>query len=231
MFLASFPAGPWQANCYLLATRAGGECLIVDPGMQAVDGVTDLVDKHALRPTGILLTHGHFDHVASASALADAYGVPCWIHADDRVLLSDPAQGLSPELASMVAPLVAATSWAEPTNLRLLADGDVVEAAGLAVAVTHAPGHRPGCVMFGVDYPGHAEIDRVVFSGDVLFAGSIGRTDLPGGDAEAMNETLRRRVRTLPPTAAILPGHGPQSVMARELATNPYLQDDYLRTR
>lgn len=231
MFLASFPAGPWQANCYLLAPAAGGECLIVDPGMEAVEGVTGLVDTHDLRPAGVLLTHGHFDHVASAAALADTYGVPCWIHADDRVLLSDPGQGLSAELASLVAPLVGATSWDEPANLRLLADGDVIEAGGLSLSVTHAPGHRPGCVLFGIDYPGHPEVDRLVFSGDVLFAGSIGRTDLPGGDTEVMNETLRRRVLSLPPSAAILPGHGPQTVMARELATNPYLQADYLRIR
>lgn len=231
VFLASFPAGPWQANCYLAAARTGGECLIVDPGMDALSGVRQLVDEHALRPAGILLTHGHFDHVATATELAGEFGVPCWIHPDDRELLTDPAAGLGADLAALAEQWFGGTPPVEPDDLRLLDDGDVVEAAGLALRVIHAPGHRPGCVMFALDYPGHPEIESVVFSGDVLFAGSIGRTDLPGGDHHVMLDTLRGPVLGLSDATAVLPGHGPQTVMARERATNPYLQPDYLRTR
>lgn len=229
MFLASFPAGPLQANCYLVADGPGGECLIIDPGMDAVAGVRELVGSHDLRPAGILLTHGHLDHVASAADLAGSFGVPCWIHPDDRGLLTDPAAGLSADAAGLIAGLPAG-ALVEPADLRPLAGGDVVATAGLEVSVIHAPGHRPGCVMFRLAYPGHAVVTSVLFSGDVLFAGSIGRTDLPGGDPAAMTDTLRRRVLALDDTTAILPGHGPQTLMARERATNPYLQLPPLRT-
>ncbi len=227
VFLASFPAGPWQANCYLAALDRGADCLIVDPGMDAIAAVRDLVEEHHLVPAGVLLTHGHLDHVASAALLADGFGVPCWIHPADRELLTDPAAGLAAmgrQIAAQLPPM------SEPGDLRLLAEGDRVEAGGLSLAVTHAPGHRPGCVLFTLDYPDHPEVDRVVFTGDVVFAGSIGRTDLPGGDPEQMVDTLRRTVLALPDSAALLPGHGPQTVMGHERANNPYLQPDFLRT-
>ncbi len=102
------------------------------------------------------------------------------------------------------------------------------DVAGLTFEVVHAPGHRPGCVMLSTPFTGHDQLDSVVFSGDVLFAGSIGRTDLPGGDHAVMLDTLRGPVLGLSDTAAILPGHGQQTVMARERAVNPYLQADYL---
>ncbi|MGC3955807.1 MAG: MBL fold metallo-hydrolase [Propionicimonas sp.] len=101
--------------------------------------------------------------------------------------------------------------------------------AGLEFGVQHAPGHTAGCVLLGIDYPGHDQIDRIVFSGDVLFAGSIGRTDLPGGDPEVMRQSLAGPVLEIPDATALLPGHGPQSTMARERATNPYLQPAFLR--
>ncbi|MFT4218032.1 MAG: MBL fold metallo-hydrolase [Micropruina sp.] len=232
MFLASFPAGPWQANCYLAAAAAGAECVIVDPGVDAFDGVRDAVADHGLTPVGVLLTHGHIDHVASATRVADEWGVPAWIHADDRELLTDPAAGLGPSSASLLAQVLGEVELAEPDDLRFFESG--LDVAGLTFDVLHAPGHRPGCVMLSTRLTGHDQLDTVVFSGDVLFAGSIGRTDLPGGDHAIMLNTLRGPVLDLPDTAAILPGHGQQTVMARERATNPYLQADYLggvRTR
>ncbi|MFZ1411540.1 MAG: MBL fold metallo-hydrolase [Micropruina sp.] len=229
MFLASFPAGPWQANCYLAAAEAGAECVIVDPGVDASEGVRSLVAEHDLTPAGILLTHGHIDHVATAAALAREYGVPCWIHPEDRLLLTDPAAGLSSDSRTLLAQLFGDERFEEPPDLRML-DERGFELGGLEFSVVHAPGHRPGCVMFGVAYGGHPEIDRVMFTGDVVFAGSIGRTDLPGGDSDVMRETLITKVLALPDTAALLPGHGPQTVMARERATNPYLHTDFLRS-
>ncbi len=232
MFLASFPAGPWQANCYLAARAAGSECVVIDPGVDAFDGVRAAVTEHGLTPVGVLLTHGHIDHVASATRVADEWGVPAWIHADDRELLTDPVAGLGPSSAELLAQVLGNVDLAEPADLRLFETG--VDVAGLTFEVIHAPGHRPGCVMLSTALTGHDQLDAVVFSGDVLFAGSIGRTDLPGGDHAVMLDTLRGPVLGLPDTAAILPGHGQQSVMARERATNPYLQADYLggvRTR
>lgn len=226
MFLASFPAGPWQANCYLAAPAAGAECVVIDPGVDAFDGVRAAVANHGLTPVGVLLTHGHIDHVASATRVADEWGVPAWIHADDRELLTDPVAGLGPSSAELLAQVLGDLDLAEPEDLRFFETG--LDVAGLSFEVIHAPGHRPGCVMLSSRLTGHDQLDAVVFSGDVLFAGSIGRTDLPGGDHAVMLDTLRGPVLALPDTAAILPGHGQQTVMARERATNPYLQADYL---
>ncbi len=226
VFLASFPSGPWQANCYLAATAAGRECVIVDPGVGAGDGVRQLVAAHGLTPAGVLLTHGHIDHIASAAELADEWGVPAWIHAADRELLTDPAAGLDPSVAPLLAEVLGPEPLAEPSDLRLFDTG--VEVAGLTFDVIHAPGHRPGCVLLRTALTGSPDVDAVVFSGDVLFAGSIGRTDLPGGDHTVMLDTLRGPVLGLADASAILPGHGQQSLMGRERATNPYLQADYL---
>ncbi len=232
MFLASFPAGPWQANCYLAASSAGSECVVIDPGVDAYDGVRAAVTEHGLTPVGVLLTHGHIDHVASATRVAQEWGVPAWIHAADRELLTDPVAGLGPAPADLLAQVLGHVQLTEPADLRFFEPGLAV--AGLTFEVLHAPGHRPGCVMLSTALTGHDQLDAVVFSGDVLFAGSIGRTDLPGGDHAVMLDTLRGQVLDLPDSAAILPGHGQQTVMARERATNPYLQADYLggvRTR
>ena len=232
MFLASFPAGPWQANCYLAASSAGSECVVIDPGVDAYDGVRAAVTEHGVIPVGVLLTHGHIDHVASATRVAQEWGVPAWIHAADRELLTDPVAGLGPASADLLAQVLGDVELTEPDDLRFFETG--LDVAGLTFEVIHAPGHRPGCVMLSTALTGHDQLDAVVFSGDVLFAGSIGRTDLPGGDHAVMLDTLRGQVLDLPDSAAILPGHGQQTVMARERATNPYLQADYLggaRTR
>jgi hydroxyacylglutathione hydrolase len=227
VFLASFAAGPWQANCYLAARAAGHECVVVDPGVGATSGVRRLAKDHGLTPVGVLLTHGHLDHIASAVELADAFGVPAWIHAADRELLTDPASGLGEMGRAYVAEHFSDPPLAEPADLRFFESG--LDVAGLSFEVIHAPGHRPGCVMLRTAYEGHDTIGSVVFTGDVLFAGSIGRTDLPGGDHAVMLDTLRGPVLSLPDDAAVLPGHGGQSVMARERATNPYLQSTNLR--
>jgi hydroxyacylglutathione hydrolase len=116
-------------------------------------------------------------------------------------------------------------SFTEPDDVRELNDGAEVALAGLRFSAIHAPGHTPGSIMFQTPYKGQPDIDSVVFSGDVLFAGSIGRTDLPGGNMADMLKSLRTKVLPLPDTVAVLPGHGPQTTMARERAGNPYLQN------
>lgn len=229
MFLASFASGPWRANCYLAGPAPGGECVIIDAGVAAADGVEVLVGEHELRPVAVLATHGHIDHVASAAQLADRYRVPLWIHPADRHLLTDPAAGLGPDSRDLLADLLPGP-LREPASVTLFEPGQQLSLAGLEFSVTHAPGHTAGCVLLGVSYPDSDQVSQVVFSGDVLFAGSIGRTDLPGGDPEAMRLTLLGPVLALPDDTALLPGHGPQTLMATERATNAYLQPALLRT-
>jgi hydroxyacylglutathione hydrolase len=226
VLLASFPAGPWQTNCYLAATKPGDECVIIDPGMDAVPGIARLILEHRLKPVAILLTHGHLDHMFSVTPLCRSYASSCWVHPDDRVLLTDPLRAMGEETRLLLERLTGRlAAFTEPDDVRELTDGAEIELAGLTFQAIHAPGHTPGSTMFQSDYDGRPEIDSVMFSGDVLFAGSIGRTDLPGGNMADMLKSLRTKVLPLPNTVAVLPGHGPQTTMARERAGNPYLQN------
>jgi glyoxylase-like metal-dependent hydrolase (beta-lactamase superfamily II) len=184
--------------------------VIIDPGMDAVAGVTELIIEHRLKPVAVMLTHGHLDHMASVTPLCSSYDTTCWVHPGDRVLLADPLRAMEAEVRLMLQRLSGHPAvFTEPDDVRELTDGAEVSVAGLAFQAIHAPGHTPGSTMFQISYQVHPDIDSVVFSGDVLFAGSIGRTDL----------------LPLPDTVAVLPGHGPQTTMARERVSNPYLQN------
>ncbi len=221
MLVAGFPAGPWGTNCYLVATGAGQECVIIDPGKDATEGVVELVREHRLKPVSILLTHGHIDHVWCVVPVAGAYESPAYVHPQDRHLLTNPAAGISPESAAMA--LGAGYAFAEPDEVRELTDGVRLELAGLTFAVDHTPGHTPGSVVFRSPYDGSIDVPEVMFGGDLLFAGSIGRTDLPGGDHATMLRSLADKVLPLDDAVIVLPGHGPQTSIGRERATNPYL--------
>lgn len=228
MLIASFAAGPWQTNCYVVAPAgAGGECLVLDPGVGAADGVRALLAQHHLTCAGIVATHGHIDHVYAVAGLCGELGVPVWIHEADRHLLTDPLAGVGPMARDLLLQLHGSTTLDEPADVRVLVDGGTLSLAGVELDVTLAPGHTQGSVLLGAAYAAEG-IDRIVFSGDVLFAGSIGRTDLPGGDHDEMLETLRTKVLPIPDGTAVLPGHGAQTTMARERATNPYLRKDVL---
>jgi hydroxyacylglutathione hydrolase len=222
VLIAGFPAGPWAANCYVVATGPGSECIVVDPGKDAVDGVAEIVRQHRLKPVSVLLTHGHIDHVWCVVPVAGTYDATAWLHPSDRHLLKDPMAGISPESAAMM--LGSGYSFAEPDDVAELADGQCLELAGLALRVDHTPGHTEGSVTFRTPYAGD-DVSEVMFAGDLLFAGSIGRSDLPGGDHATMMETLRTKVLTLPDDIVVLPGHGEQTSIGRERATNPFLQD------
>ena len=222
VLIAGFPAGSWAANCYVVATGPGSECVVVDPGQDAAPGIADIVREHRLKPVAVLLTHGHVDHMWSVTPVAGTYDATAWIHPRDRHLLSDPLAGISPESAAML--LGGRYEFTEPDEVAELADGQRLELAGLEVVVDHAPGHTEGSVAFRTPYA-EDDISQVMFSGDLLFAGSIGRTDLPGGDHATMLETLRDKVLTLPDDVVVLPGHGEQTSIARERATNPFLLD------
>ncbi|HSS67716.1 MAG TPA: MBL fold metallo-hydrolase [Nocardioidaceae bacterium] len=222
MLIASFPAGPWATNCYVVAAAAGEECVIVDPGMESTDGVAEIVREHSLRPAAVLVTHGHIDHMFCVAPVAGAYDATAYVHPDDRALLTDPFAGLSPETAGML--LGGDFTFAEPDDVRELADGGRIEVAGLVIDVDHSPGHTPGSVTFRTPYDRPDETPQVMFSGDLLFAGSIGRTDLPGGDHPTMLRSLATKVLPLADDIVVLPGHGPQTTIGRERAANPFLR-------
>ncbi|WP_300643261.1 MBL fold metallo-hydrolase [Nocardioides sp.] len=227
MLIAGFPAGPWGTNCYVVATGPGQECVVVDPGKDAASGVAEVVREHRLKPVSVLVTHGHVDHMWCVAPVAGSYDATAWIHPADRHLLSDPMAGMSRETTQML--LGGSYEWAEPDDVRELADLQELELAGVRFTVDHTPGHTEGSVTFRTPYlPGgqpSGEVSEVMFSGDLLFAGSIGRTDLPGGDHPTMLRSLATKVLPLADDVVVLPGHGEQTSIGRERATNPYLLD------
>jgi hydroxyacylglutathione hydrolase len=213
VLIAGFPAGAWATNCYLVAPRAGAECVIIDPGQEAEQGIEDVVARYHLRPVAVLLTHGHIDHIWSVAPVCGAKEIPAYIHPADRGLLTDPARGLGLPPGQ---PLFRGLTFTEPDDVAELADGMTLNLAGLEFAVDHAPGHTPGSVTFRA--PGGP-----LFSGDLLFAGSIGRTDLPGGDYQTILDSLARVCLPLPDETTVLPGHGPDTTIGAERAANPFL--------
>jgi hydroxyacylglutathione hydrolase len=212
MLIAGFPAGSFAANCYIVASEPGAECLIIDPGQDAEAGIEELVAKYRLRPAAVLATHGHIDHIWSVAPVCGARNIPAYIHPDDRGLLSDPARGIS-LLAGQQ--LFGGITFTEPDDVLELADGMTLELAGISMVVDHAPGHTPGSVTF--------RLPDTMFTGDLLFAGSIGRTDLPGGDYQTILDSLARVCLPLPDDTVVLAGHGPQTTIGAERATNPFL--------
>jgi hydroxyacylglutathione hydrolase len=225
LLVVGFPSVAFGTNVYVIAPAAGEECVVVDPGIEVSDGVDAILREHGLEPVAVLLTHGHLDHTFSVVPVGTRRGLPAFIHGGDRDLLSDPMKGLSPESASMFGGRL---TWVEPDDVRVIGD-EPLELAGLHIDVDHAPGHTPGSVMFRLagapdggdgDTP---ELDQTLFSGDVLFAGSIGRTDLPGGSTEEMMESLAEKVLPLADSTLVLPGHGEATTIGQERATNPFL--------
>ena len=238
MRILGLTAPVFAAACYVVAAD-DGDCVVVDPGGGVADAVRRTVAEHGLRIAGIVATHGHADHVADAGALAAEAGVPLRLHARDAYRLADPlgtlglggpadpgvgaallsaavAAGLDPATfgrvdAALVAPFGEGDTARTPDAR--LALGSVT------LVARHAPGHTEGSTLYLLA----AGDESVAFTGDVLFAGSVGRTDLPGGDPSAMAATLREVVGALPPGTHVLPGHGPATRVDAELATNPYL--------
>ena len=201
------PVGPLKANCYIVFQEEEGDCVVIDPG-----GDWELLlhnlKEHRLTPEAILLTHGHFDHIGAVDDLKKHTGAKLVIHSEDAGLLQDPERNLS-------RPFEIGDLRVKATPDRLVKDGDMLEIAGLRFRVLHAPGHTMG----GVFYAG----DGVLFSGDTLMWGTAGRTDMPGGNLQLLLKSLSR-LSDLDDSVVICPGHGPQSTLARERISNPYLQ-------
>lgn len=217
MLVAGFPAAAFGTNCFVLASGPGQECLVVDPGVGIEAALDDLLREHRVRPVAVLLTHGHLDHTFSVTPVCGARGIPAYIHPADRYRLTDPMSTLGPQLREMFGGL----QWSEPDDVLEMADGAQIDLAGLTLTVDHAPGHTEGSVMFRL--PADGDQPPLCVSGDVLFAGSIGRTDLPGGDHAAMLRSLRDKVLPLADETVVLPGHGDQTTIGRERVVNPFL--------
>ena len=208
MLIRSFPAGAFGTNCYAVASGPGQECVVVDPGMDAVEPLARMLADDGLKPVAVVLTHGHLDHTFSVLPVCDGYDIPAYLHPSDFGMLADPGRWHGPALA----PLITGVQLPDPSDVLPLDDGAVLSLAGVELTVRHAPGHTQGSVMFSVDLgeaPG-------LLAGDVLFAGSVGRVDLPGGSWDAMLRSLRDVVLPLDDETVVLPGHGPATTIGRE---------------
>jgi len=220
MLVERIVAPYFATNCWILSTGAGNECVIVDPGIAVPDLAQRIIgrcDELRLKPVAILITHGHLDHTFSLLPLAREGGVSTsYVHPADRDLLINPARGLGAQGLALLEQLSPTKVWEEPDRVEEVNDEDVIEVAGLDIQVVHAPGHTKGSVMYRVN-------SGTILSGDVLFKGAIGRTDLPTSSPRAMRESLTEKVLTLPDEIRVLPGHGDETTIGQERLTNPFL--------
>lgn len=205
MLLERLTVGPLEENCYLVGVAP--RCAVVDPGAES-DRIERAIARRGLVPERILLTHGHIDHMAHAAAIAERYRIGLWIHRDDLPLLERPQW---PELEAMLGARTC------PAPAGFLADGDRIEVAGIALEVIHTPGHTPGGVCF-VD-----RASRSAMVGDTIFQGSVGRTDLPGGDWPTLVRSIRSRLFALEGDWRLWPGHGPETTLEEERRHNPFV--------
>lgn len=225
MILESIVAPYFETNCWVFAPSKNSECFIVDPGMaqpNLIKQIKEVIGKHNLKPMAILVTHGHLDHTFSVLPFANEYRVPTLIHTIDRKLLKDPFKAL--QAGGVTAQLMeqfGVNIFEEPEDVREVNTGDTFNIAGFDLQITHAPGHTAGSAIFTVN-------DEFLISGDVLFAGAIGRTDMPTGSPSEMIKTLRNEILPLSDELIVLPGHGAQTTIGRERKNNPYLQEEFL---
>lgn len=223
MLVTGFPAEAFGTNCYVVAPGPGEQCLIIDPGVGVIDQLDEVLAEHRLFPAAVLLTHGHFDHTFSVAPVCGARGITAYVHPADRELLADPVLGMGISLDQITG---GRFTYTEPDDVAELTDGATLTLAGLEITVDHAPGHTGGSVLFRLPGTGSSwEAEQLCLSGDVLFAGSIGRTDLPGGDSTTMLTSLREKILPLADDTVVLPGHGPVTTIGRERAENPFLRE------
>ena len=201
-----FTVGPLAENSYLLADENSREAWIIDPGAEA-ERFLAAIDEHGLRLTSILHTHAHGDHIGADAALVEATGAAIFLHAAEADWLLDPEKNLSALFGESIT--------APPAD-HVLAEGDTLRLGSVEFVVYHTPGHSPGSVSFYT--PGH------LFCGDLLFAGSVGRTDIPGSDQAALVHSLREKVYLLPDDTVVYAGHGPETTLGKEKRTNPFVR-------
>jgi len=203
---------PFMENTYIAWLTSRQDCLVIDPGLEP-DLILDLLESKQLKPAMILNTHGHGDHIGGNQALKQAFPqAPLVIGELDEPMLANPRLNMSG---------MAGIQLISPAADRTVREGEEVEAAGFRLEVRLIPGHSPGHVVF----IWHDHAPKVVFGGDVLFAGSVGRWDLPGGSARTLLTGIREKLFTLPDDTIILPGHGEETTVGHERRTNPYVGD------
>lgn len=198
-------------NTYVIAPEKGGPGVIIDAPPD-VAGIVELATKYDIVPSALLVTHGHVDHCGASGGVADRFNIAAYIHPDDEFLSANPT--LQAERLMGVLP----PGDYEPAEYTNLTGGQVLTLAGIDLEVRHTPGHTPGHCCF------YLKTEGLLFSGDQLFAGSIGRTDLPGGSYDQLMKSMRDEVLTLDDSINVLPGHGPATTLGRERRSNPFLQ-------
>jgi hydroxyacylglutathione hydrolase len=215
MLVRSFAAPMFATNCWVIAPSAGSECIIIDPGMPDISAEIEMIiSENNLKPVAALLTHGHLDHTFSIKPLADGYDISAYIHSEDRRFIADPVGIHGEQFISQLAGM----TFEEPKKVEELKNNQILSLVGMEITAIHAPGHTRGSLMFTIN-------DELLISGDVLFAGSIGRTDLPTGNPSAMEQTLLKKVLPLSDDLRVLTGHGPETTIKFERKNNPYLKE------
>jgi hydroxyacylglutathione hydrolase len=222
VLITGFPAGVLACNCYVVAPHDGADAVVIDPGQRASAPLQRILDQHRLTPAAVLLTHGHIDHMWSAQKVADTYGCPVYIHPDDRAMLTDPimdltAAGRAQSLLLGFGKRAVSAFFTEPKQVvELTGDGELLELGDIPVTVDHTPGHTPGSVVF--------RIQQNAFTGDTLFKGAIGRSDLLGGSGRQLLTSIVNKLLVLDDDTVVLPGHGATSTIGLERRTNPFLE-------
>lgn len=207
MKLEQLPLGPLQTNCYLIA-NSQNSCLIVDPGEEG-DKLISFIENKQWKPQAILLTHCHFDHIGAVDIIRDKYKIPVYVHEKEADWLLDPALNGSQNF-------FAGTVRLKPADKTLTGEG-MLTIGDFTLEVLETPGHSPGSVSY------YFKDLELVFSGDALFHGSIGRTDLYGGNHQQLIESIHKKLLVLPENTVVLPGHGPATTIQREMDSNPFL--------
>jgi hydroxyacylglutathione hydrolase len=208
MILETIVVGPFAVNCYILASCANAQAIIIDPGNEEVK-IKGVLKKHGLHPAFIINTHGHIDHIGSD----DCFGVPVYVHRKDKDLLLNPQLNLSSILTS---------PFSVKSKIQVLEDKETITLEDLELEVLHTPGHTPGGISLLLKKPKN----KILFSGDTLFCQGIGRTDFAGADSDILIESIKKRLLVLSDDTLVLPGHGPSSSIGRERTANPFLNYD-----
>jgi hydroxyacylglutathione hydrolase len=209
MHIHILPAGPIQTNAYLLTEPTRGEAVLIDAPGGVWAEVEPILRKEKCRLVELWLTHGHWDHMQGGAEVVRATGARVRAHAADRPLIETPEVMKRFMMPGQELEPVKVDAWLQP--------GETLTALGLTFEVRHVPGHCPGNVLF------YVQSDRVAFVGDALFAGSVGRTDLPGGDFATLENSIRSQIYTLPDETKVFPGHGPDTTVGEEKRDNPFV--------
>jgi glyoxylase-like metal-dependent hydrolase (beta-lactamase superfamily II) len=210
MKIDTIALGSYQTNCYILRQNEAKDCLIIDPGLEPAP-LLDLLEENQLNPIAIILTHGHADHIAGIPALRQSYpDIKIYIHKLDAIMLTEAQHNLSA--------LADGPFTTDPADF-LIDEPDMIDLAGIKLEVFHTPGHTQGGICL------YLRDEAILFSGDTLFADSVGRTDFPSGNMAQLTKGIKEKLLILPDQTTVCPGHGPATTIAREKAYNQYLRD------